>query len=103
VLVPWRHPTVAIVYVRRAIDLSSARLVPAEGRADASLLVRVTDDASLLRPFAPWPLELDGVPLADPVQQWRAFSSSVVPIAARPRVGSTRRSSNTGCRLLHER
>jgi len=70
-LVPWRHPTLAIVYSRHALDLSNARLVPAEGRADASLLVRVTDDASLLRPFPPWPLELDGIPLADPVQQWR--------------------------------
>jgi hypothetical protein len=70
-LVPWRHPTLAVLYSRRAIDLSGARLVPAEGRADASVLVRVTDDASLLRPFPPWPLELDGIPLADPVQQWR--------------------------------
>lgn len=70
-LVPWRHPTVAVVYSSRALDLGSARLVPAEGRADASLLLRVTDDSSLLRPFPPWPRALDGVPLADPVQQWR--------------------------------
>lgn len=70
-LVPWRHPTIAIIYTQRELELSKARLVRAEGRADATLLVRTTDDASLLRSFPPWPATVEGTPLADPVQQWR--------------------------------
>jgi len=69
-LVPWRHPTLAIAYSSGAIDLSAAQLVRAEGRGDASLLLRTTDDKSLLRPFPPWPDEVDRVLLTDPVQQW---------------------------------
>ena len=46
-------------------------MVRAEGRADASLLLRTTHDASLLRPSPPWPSAIDGIPLTDPVQQWR--------------------------------
>jgi hypothetical protein len=70
-LVPWRHPTITIVYTQRELDLGKARLVRAEGRADATVLVRTTDDASLLRSFPPWPATVEGIPLADPVQQWR--------------------------------
>ena len=70
-LVPWRHPTIAIIYTQRELDLGKARLVRAEGRADATVLVRTTDDASLLRSFSPWPATVEGIPLADPVQQWR--------------------------------
>lgn len=70
-LVPWRHPTIAIVYTQSELDLSKARLVRAEGRVDATVLVRTTDDQSLLRSFPPWPSTVEGVPLADPVQQWR--------------------------------
>ncbi len=70
-LVPWRHPTVAIIYTQIELDLSKARLVRAEGRADATVLVRTTEDQSLLRSFPQWPATVDGVPLADPVQQWR--------------------------------
>lgn len=70
-LVPWRHPTLAIVYSAETIDLRAARLVRAEGRGEATLLLRATDDESLLQPFPPWPSEVDGVPITDPVQQWR--------------------------------
>lgn len=69
-LVPWRHPTLAIVYSARALDLRVARLVPAEGRTDSSVLLRITDDASLLRPFPPWRSAVEGIPLTDPAQQW---------------------------------
>jgi hypothetical protein len=69
-LVPWRHPTLTVVYVEGPVDLKKAGLVPAEGRGDASLVLRWTNDATLLSVSAPWPLTVDGIPLADPVQQW---------------------------------
>lgn len=70
-LVPWRHPTVAVIYTQRILELSGAHLVRAEGRTDASLLVRTTDDATLLHAFSPWPSAVEDIPLTDPVQQWR--------------------------------
>jgi hypothetical protein len=69
-LVPWRHPTLAIVYADRDLPLDSAGLVPAEGRADATILWRRTSDATLLTVPEPWPQMVDHVPLTDPVQQW---------------------------------
>ena len=69
-LVPWRHPTLIVVYATESIALGDAGLVPAEGRADASLVLRWTRDPTLLSPAAPWPTEVDGIPLTDPVQQW---------------------------------
>ncbi|MGQ0825471.1 MAG: hypothetical protein ACT4OX_10675 [Actinomycetota bacterium] len=69
-LVPWRHPTLAIVYVDGQLELEAAGLVPAEGRADATMLVRWTDDTTLLTANQPWPAAVDKIPLADPVQQW---------------------------------
>jgi hypothetical protein len=70
-MAPWRHPTVAIAYTREATDLGRAGFVPAEGRADASLIVRVTGDATLLRPASPWPGAVDGIPVVDPCQAWQ--------------------------------
>lgn len=69
-LAPWRHPTVAIVYTETAPVLMMQQLVPAEGRADASVIARWTRDPSLLTPAASWPVEVEGIPLTDPVQQW---------------------------------
>lgn len=67
---PWRHPTVAIAYVRDRLPIAEAGMVPAEGRADASLILRWTDDQSLLSPAVPWRGEVDGFPIVDPCQQW---------------------------------
>lgn len=69
-LVPWRHPTLTIVYATESIALEDAGLVPAEGRADASIVLRWTRDATLLSPAPPWPHDVDGIPVTDPVQQW---------------------------------
>ena len=69
-LVPWRHPTLTIFYANDTLDLSGAGFVPAEGRADASVISRWTTDRTLLAPASPWPSVVDGVPLADPTQQW---------------------------------
>jgi hypothetical protein len=70
VIAPWLHPTVTIVYVSTPVPIDDAGLVPAEGRADASLIVRWTDDEGLLSPTDPWRREVDGSPITDPCQQW---------------------------------
>lgn len=68
---PWRHPTLTIAYVDTMPPVEDAGLVPAEGRADASLIIRWTDDRGLLSPARPWYSEADGFPIVDPCQQWR--------------------------------
>ena len=68
-LVPWRHPTVTIVYAEDQLALAPAGLVPAEGRADASVLWRITDDRTLLT-SRERPSTIEGIPITDPVQQW---------------------------------
>jgi len=49
-LVPWRHPTLTVVYSNSDLALGGAGLVPTEGRSDASIVVRWTSDATLLSP-----------------------------------------------------
>jgi hypothetical protein len=68
-LAPWRHPTLTVVYADAALDLADAGLVRAEGRVDATVLVRHTSDTTLLSPFEPWPRHVENMPLADPVEQ----------------------------------
>jgi hypothetical protein len=68
-LAPWRHPTLTIVYADDALDLTAAGFVRAEGRVDATAIVRHTSDTTLLAAFEPWKRHVDGLPLADPVQQ----------------------------------
>lgn len=67
---PWRHPTVTIGYLSDRLPAAEAGLVPAEGRADASLILRWTHDHTLLSPAPPWSSEVDGTPVVDPCQQW---------------------------------
>lgn len=69
-IAPWRHPTITIAYVSAPLPVAAAGLVPAEGRADASLIVRWTNDDGLLSPASPWRGEVDGTPIVDPCQQW---------------------------------
>lgn len=69
-LAPWRHPTLTIVYVDSNLRMEAAGFVQAEGRADASVLVRWTSDATLLDVSPDWPAAIEGIPLADPVQQF---------------------------------
>lgn len=71
-LVPWRHPTVAVVYSRTDLPLSDTGLVPAEGQADASVILRHTTDPTLLSPAPGWIVPTAGpvgLALADPLQQ----------------------------------
>ena len=69
-LVPWRHPTLTVVYAADHVPLNAAGLVPAEGRADARIILRCTSDHTLLSPSAGWPSAVEDIPLTDPVQQW---------------------------------
>lgn len=69
-LAPWRHPTVTIAYVANQLPAAEAGFVPAEGRADASLILRWTNDQRPLSPAPPWVDEVDGYPITDPCQQW---------------------------------
>lgn len=68
-LAPWRHPTLTVVYVDGALDLTAVGFVRAEGRVDATAIVRHTSDTTLLATFEPWRRSVDGLQLADPVQQ----------------------------------
>jgi hypothetical protein len=68
-LAAWRHPTLTVVYATDALDLTSAGFVRAEGRVDATVLVRHTSDSTLLAAFEPWPRSVDDIPLVDPIQQ----------------------------------
>ena len=69
-LVPWRHPTLTVIYAQQSFPIENAGIVVAEGRADASIILRITSDQTLLTASDPWPSAVDGVPLTDPVQQW---------------------------------
>lgn len=68
-LAAWRHPTLTVIYAADALDLSAAGFVRAEGRIDATMLVRHTTDSLLLAACEPWPRVVDGIPVVDPVQQ----------------------------------
>lgn len=69
-IVPWRHPTLTVIYAGEPLQLDTAGLVPAEGRSDASVILRWTSDDTLLSPAGAWPSTVDDIPLTDPVQQW---------------------------------
>lgn len=69
-LVPWRHPTVAVLYSTVDLDLPAAKFVTAEGETDATVVVRTVADHRLFGPSDLWPSTIDGIPLVDPVQQW---------------------------------
>lgn len=68
-LTAWRHPTLTVIYTAEALDLTAAGFVQAEGRVDATVLVRHTTDSLLLAACEPWPRVVDSIPVVDPVQQ----------------------------------
>jgi len=69
-LTPWRHPTLTIAYSNSDQSLDGAGLVPADGRSDASVILRWTSDATLLSAVVGWTTEARDLLLVDPVQQW---------------------------------
>lgn len=68
-LAAWRHPTLTVIYTAEALDLTEVGFVQAEGRVDATVLVRHISDSSLLAVCEPWPRAVDNIPMVDPVQQ----------------------------------
>jgi hypothetical protein len=69
-IVPWRRPSLVILYARHAIDPSDLGLTDAQGRHDANVIVRTPEDRSVF-PVPALMSQIQGneVPLADPLQQ----------------------------------
>jgi hypothetical protein len=69
-IVPWRRPSLVILYAKHVIDPSSLGLIDAQGGHDANVIVRMPDDQSVF-PIPALVAQVRGndVPLADPVQQ----------------------------------
>jgi len=69
-IVPWRRPSLVILYMRHAVEPVTLGLTDARGRHDANVIIRTPDDRSV---FSKSPLvgQIQGieVPLADPLQQ----------------------------------
>ena len=69
-IVPWRRPSVVILYTRHAIDPSVLRLADAQGRHDANVIIRSPQDRSVFPvPALVGQVRGNEVPLADPLQQ----------------------------------
>jgi hypothetical protein len=69
-IVPWRKPSVVVLYAKQVIDPANLALVVAQGLHDANVIVRMPEDQSV---FSVPPLfaQVQGgdVPLVDPLQQ----------------------------------
>jgi hypothetical protein len=70
-IVPWRRPSIVILYARRLLDPTSLGLVEAQGKHDANVIVRMPEDTSVFTTPPTFTAELGGreVELADPAQQ----------------------------------
>jgi len=69
-IVPWRRPTLVILYARHMTDASSLGLINAQGMHDANVILRMPDDQSVFpTPALVAQVHDDDVPLADPLQQ----------------------------------
>ena len=69
-IMPWRHPSLVILYARHVTDPADLGLVDAQGKHDANVIVRMPDDKSVF-PSSALVAQVQGndVPLADPLQQ----------------------------------
>jgi hypothetical protein len=69
-IVPWRRPSLVILYARHAIDPSDFGLTDAQGRHDANVIIRNPEDRSVFPvPALVGQVQGSEVPLADPLQQ----------------------------------
>jgi DNA-binding transcriptional ArsR family regulator len=69
-IVPWRRPSLVILYAKHAIDPSDLKLTEASGRHDANVIMRTPHDRSVFTAHALVPqVKGNDVPLADPLQQ----------------------------------
>jgi hypothetical protein len=69
-IMPWRKPSLVVLYTKNAIDPADLKLVSAHGPHDANVILRMPEDRSVF-PFHPLVAQVqdDDVPLADPLQQ----------------------------------
>lgn len=69
-IVPWRRPSLVILYARHAIDPFDLGLTDAQGRHDANVILRNPEDRSVFPvPSLTGQVQGNEVPLADPLQQ----------------------------------
>jgi hypothetical protein len=69
-IVPWRRPSLVILYAKHAIDPSDLGLTDAHGRHDANVIIRTPEDRSIFPvPDLVGQVRGNEVPLADPLQQ----------------------------------
>jgi hypothetical protein len=69
-IVPWRRPSLVILYARHVIDPSSLELTDAQGRHDANVIIRTPEDRSVFPvPALVGQVQGNEVPLVDPLQQ----------------------------------
>jgi len=69
-IVPWRRPSLVILYARHAIDPSGLGLTDAQGRHDANVIIRAPEDRSVFPvPAIAGQVQGNEVPLADLLQQ----------------------------------
>jgi hypothetical protein len=69
-ILAWRRPSLVILYAKHAIDPSGLGLTQAQGRHDANVIMRTSQDRSVF-PASALVAQVQGsdVPLADPLQQ----------------------------------
>jgi hypothetical protein len=69
-IVPWRRPSLVILYARQPIEPAALGLTDARGMHDANVIIRAPEDRSVF-PVPALIGEVQGneVPLADPLQQ----------------------------------
>ncbi len=67
---PWRKPSLVVLYTKSAIDPADLKLVSARGSPDANVILRMPDDRSVFpSPALVARVQDNDVPLADPLQQ----------------------------------
>lgn len=69
-LSPQKEPVQTVIYLNKVLPIHDAGFTAVATRAEATAIVRPTDDLSLFVPAAPWRQEILGLPLTDPCQQW---------------------------------
>jgi hypothetical protein len=69
-IVPWRRPSLVILYAGHPIDPSGLGLTDAQGRHDGNVIIRTPEDRSVFPvPALVGQVRGEEVPLADPLQQ----------------------------------
>jgi hypothetical protein len=69
-IVPWRRPSLAILYAHNLLDAAGLGLVEAQGKHDANIIIRYPEDRSVFpKPALVAAVRDMEVSLADPTQQ----------------------------------